>query len=278
MNTSISVFGGTGFIGSSYIKQSKHNCLVVPRDERNPPTDQVLYLISTVDNYNVFSDLKLDVETNLIVLMETLEHCKRDKMCFNFVSSWFVYGMDQKLPISETAYCDPKGFYSITKRAAEQLLMSWCKTFGINYRILRLGNIYGPNDQKASKKKNAIGFMVNEVQNHRPISLYEDGLVMRDMLHIDDTVRAIDLVLEKGELNTIYNIGSGVPTKLRDIIDIAVSLTSSTSVISSIPTPTFHQQVQARDVWLDTEKLQKLGFVPQISLEEGIKTLLSTHY
>lgn len=274
MNTSISVFGGTGFVGSAFVKKSHHNCVVVPREQRNPPTDSVLYLISTVDNYNVFSDLQRDINTNLVTLMETLEHCRRESMCFNFVSSWFVYGTHSSLPVSETAQCDPRGFYSITKRAAEQLLISWCTTFGVNYRILRLGNIYGPGDTKASTKKNAIQHMVREVQNNRPINLYENGMIVRDMLHVDDTVRAIDLVLEKGEINSIYNIGSGQPTLLRDIIDIATYLTDSTSEINSIPTPAFHQQVQARDFWLDTTKLQELGFTPQVPLEQGIKTLL----
>jgi len=275
METAISVFGGTGFVGSAFVKQSKNNCLVVTREERNPLSNTVLYLISTVDNYNVFSDLTKDVHTNLAVLMETLAHCKRENLVFNFVSSWFVYGTHCDLPVNETAPCDPKGFYSITKRTAEQLLISWAQTFGVAYRILRLGNIYGPGDNKASKKKNAIQYMVREIQNHRPVSLYENGMIMRDMLHIDDTVRAIDLVLEKGELNTIYNIGSGQPTLLRDVIDIAVWLTDSTSEVNSIPTPQFHQQVQAKDFWLDTTKLKNLGFCPQVPFEQGIKTLLA---
>ena len=275
MNTSISVFGSTGFVGSAFVQKSKNNCVVVPRESRNPPTDSILYLISTVDNYNVFSDLTKDVHTNLTVLMQTLENCKRQNLVFNFVSSWFVYGTHADLPVAETAHCDPKGFYSITKRTAEQLLMSWCETFGVAYRILRLGNIYGPGDNKASKKKNAIQHMVGEIQNHRPVSLYENGMIIRDMLHIDDTVRAIDLVLEKGELNTIYNIASGQPTLLRDVIDIARWLTDSRSEVNSIPTPQFHQQVQARDFWLDTTKLKNLGFVPQVPLEQGIKTLLA---
>lgn len=275
MNTSISVFGGTGFVGGAFVQKSKNNCVVVPREARNPPTYTVLYLISTVDNYNVFSDLNKDVHTNLTVLMQTLEHCRRENLVFNFVSSWFVYGTQAALPVVETALCDPKGFYSITKRTAEQLLISWCETFGVAYRILRLCNIYGPGDNKASTKKNAIQHMVREIQNHHPINLYESGMIIRDMLHIDDAVRAIDLVLEKGELNTIYNIGSGQPTLLRDVIDIARWLTDSRSEVNSIPTPQFHQQVQARDFWLDTTKLKNLGFVPQVPLEQGIKTLLA---
>jgi nucleoside-diphosphate-sugar epimerase len=276
MSTRISVFGGTGFIGSAFLRGTKHNGQLVSREQRDPPTNTVLYFISTVDNYNVFTDLTLDINTNLITLMETLRHCQREGMCFNFISSWFVYGSHESLPVPETAVCDPRGFYSITKRTAEQLLISWCTTFGVNYRILRLGNIYGPGDNKVSKRKNAIQHMVQEIQDHRPVQLYEGGVVCRDLLYIDDAVRAIDLVLEQGEYNTIYNVGSGEPTLLRDVIDTAVLLTNSRSPIENIHTPAFHQQIQARDFWLDTTKLQALGFKPRVSLAEGLATLFSS--
>ncbi len=274
METAISVFGATGFVGSAFVKKSKHATVSVARDTRVPPTNNILYLISTTDNYNVFSDLHKDINTNLTVLMETLEHCKKSRLVFNFVSSWFVYGTHENLPVSETAYCDPKGFYSITKRAAEQLLMSWCQTFNVNYRILRLSNIYGPGDNRASTKKNAIQHMVTQLKHHQPIQLYEGGMIHRDLLYIDDAVRAIDLVLDKGELDCIYNIGYGSPTLLRDVIDTAIYLTESKSVVHEIPTPDFHKQIQARDFWLDTTRLQLLGFNPQIHLDQGLETLL----
>ena len=108
----------------------------------------------SVDNYNVFKDITLDVETNLKVLCEVLENCKKEGIVFNFVSSWFVYG-DVPLPAREEYYCKPTGFYSITKKAAEDLIISFCKTFGTEYRILRLCNVLGRGDGKVSAKKNA---------------------------------------------------------------------------------------------------------------------------
>ena len=136
------------------------------------------------------------------------------------------------------------------------------------------GNIYGAGDLKTSRKKNAIQFMVSQIAENQPVELYEGGDVVRDLLHIDDAVRAIHLVMEHGELNTIYNIGSGEPTYLRDVIDIAVKLTDSKSKISSIPTPDFNKQVQAKDFYLNTAKLASLGFKQLISLDDGIRSLL----
>ena len=61
--------------------------------------------------------------------------------------------MNASLDTKESDYCDPTGFYSITKRAAEQLIISYCNTFNLKYRILRLTNIIGENDKKVSSQK-----------------------------------------------------------------------------------------------------------------------------
>ena len=194
-------------------------------------------------------------------------------MTFNFISSWFVYG-NVPLPAKETATCDPKGFYSITKRAAEQLLISYCETFGLNYRILRLSNILGPQDKKVSKKKNALQYMINQLKNNEDISLYDGGNTYRDYLYVDDCVDAINLILEKGDLNTIYNIGSGYPTYIGKVIEYAKEQLNSTSNIGNIPPAEFHNIVQTKNMVLDTTKLQLLGFKPKYSSYDIVNTLI----
>jgi nucleoside-diphosphate-sugar epimerase len=153
----ISIFGGTGFIGSKFYNKYKDESIVIGREDTQPQSNKVLYLISTVDNYNVLQDSFIDIETNLTHLMKVLDNCKGKDIEFTFVSSWFVYG-DTHLPARETSPCRPKGFYSITKLAAEQLLESYCKTFNIKYNIVRLGNVIGKGDGKASKKKMHYNF------------------------------------------------------------------------------------------------------------------------
>ena len=133
---------GHGFIGSNYNK--KYLSIVNSKNDIQPASmcSDVLYTISTIDNYNIFNNLHVDVDTNLTHLLRVLDQFKQmqDKSqythTFNFVSSWFVYG-DVTLPATEESYCNPKGFYSITKRAAEQLLISFCETFNLHYRIFR---------------------------------------------------------------------------------------------------------------------------------------------
>ena len=267
-----SIYGGTGFVGGNFCQRFSDNVILQNRDERKPNTNEIIYFISTVDNYNVHTNITLDVETNLKVLCEVLDFCRDTNTVFNFISSWFVYG-ETELPAKEEYYCKPTGFYSITKKTAEDLLISFCKTYGVKYRILRLCNVYGPGDSKVSKKKNAIQYMINLLKEDSEVSLYDDGTPIRDLMHRDDVCSAIDLVLEKGELNTVYNIGSGHPTTVRDIIQMAKQILQSKSQITSIETPEFHSIVQTKNFWMDTTRLQSLGFSQKITLEQGIKEL-----
>jgi len=268
----ISIFGGSGFIGGNYCKMFPNKVIKIKREERQPKSKDILYFISTIDNYNVFDNLTLDVETNLKILCEVLENCKNKEITFNFISSWFVYG-DTSLPAKENAYCNPKGFYSITKRAAEQLLISFCETYEINYRILRLCNVYGNQDQKVSKKKNAIQYMINLLKNNEDVFLYDKGDHLRDIMHVDDVCMAINIILENGKINKIYNVGSGHPTKIYDIMQIAKNYINSKSNFISITAPKFYTIVQPKNFWMNVDELQELGFKQQISLKEGIQSL-----
>lgn len=268
----ISVFGGTGFVGNNYCKMFPTKVFKIDRDDRIPKTNEILYFISTVDNYNVFTDLQVDVDTNLKILCEVLENCKEKNITFNFISSWFVYGKTD-LPAKEEYHCSPTGFYSITKKCAEDLLISFCKTYKINYRILRLCNVYGIGDNKVSKKKNAIQYMINLLKENKEVSLYDSGTHIRDLMYVDDVCSAINLVLEKGELNSIYNIGSGTGVKIGDVINTAKNILQSESVIESIECPEFHNLVQVKDFWMDNTKLMSLGFKQSVSIQDGLSML-----
>ena len=279
----ISVYGSTGFIGSFYCNLYPDEVARVkrwPEGNKRPHSKDILYLISTVHNYNIFDNPFLDINTNLNVLIETLESCRKkynSDFTFNFISSWFVYGKTQDLPASENAACNPKGFYSITKRAAEQILISYCETYKINYRILRLANIYGTEDKKASKKKNAFLHLAQEVIKNRDIQLYNKGENIRDFLHVSDACRAINLIIKKGKLNEIYNVGSGQPNNFIDTMNYVKAKSKSTSEFKFIDPPEFHKIVQVQDMYLNTSKLKNLGFRQKIPIQKGMDEIVSNN-
>lgn len=268
----LALYGGTGFVGSNYAKRFQDDVVVVPREQNNMDgTDDALYLISTTHNYHVYDDLHKDINTNLNKLVDVLPNVNGT---FNFVSSWFVYGggYGKYGPAKEGDVCNPKGFYSITKKAAEDLVESYCKTFKKKYRILRLCNVIG-GDVGAGKKKNALEYLINSIVKNEPINLY-NGDNYRNFLHVEDVCDAIKLITEKGKLGEIYNIGGEESTRINDIVDYVMKKTGSTSKITYIDAPEFHQIVQSPNFFMDCEKLRYLGFQQKYTTYQSVDKIL----
>lgn len=280
-----SIFGAFGFVLGEFCRQFPDQVIRIPKHEVVPSSPQILYGISTTDNYNVFENVTVDIETNLIHLMEVLDACYKtygNKFEFTFISSWFVYGkpefeMVDGFPLHEEAPCNPTGFYSITKRTAEQLLISYCETFGIKYKILRLANVLGSRDGKVSKKKNALQFLLDAIVHNEDIELYDGGKFYRDYIDVRDCARAIKIAMDFGT-EKIYNISNGNSHLFRDLIDDAVKYSESTSnVWDKMDKPEFHSVVQSKDVFLSNEKLKKLNYAPEFTIEQTIHKIIDDY-
>lgn len=263
---------GHGFIGKHY--SSVFPCIVNSRNDLHPKSNEILYFISTTDNYNVHNNPYIDIETNLTTLIRVLENCKnmKENVTINFASSWFVYGHGDN--IDENGHCDPQGFYSITKRTAEQLLISYCKTFNINYRIMRIANVIGIGDRNASLKKNALTGLLQKIFKNEEVNIYNGGDFYRDYIDVRDLVHAINLVCTRGKMNEIYNIGTGQPTKFIDAINYIVEQTRSTSKINFVDASPFHKIVQTKSFTMNCDKITNLGFQPKYSVYDTIDTLI----
>lgn len=281
-NEKISVYGSYGFVGGEFCRKFPDEIIRISKHDVVPQSNRILYLISTTDNYNVFDNVTIDVETNLLHLMEVLDACHKTygtDFEFNFISSWFVYGkaefdMVENFPQMEESHCNPAGLYSITKRCAEQMLISYCETFKIKYRILRLSNVLGARDNKVSKKKNALQYLLDAIVHNEDIELYDGGDFYRDYIDVRDAVSAIKLVIEKGTY-PIYNLSNGTSHKFKDLIDYAVNYSKSKSnVWDKLEKPEFHSIVQSKDVFLSNVKLKELGYVPEYTIEKTLATII----
>ena len=105
------------------------------------------------------------------------------------------------------------------------------------------------------------------------IELYESGDVVRDFLHVEDACKAIELICSKSAKNQIYNVGGGKPVKIKTIFKLAKDKIKSNSKINSIKSPEFHQLVQPKDFWMNTSKLNYLGFKQKYNLEAIVSSL-----
>ncbi len=276
----LSVMGSTSFVGSRYCALYPHEAYPEPSRMVQPLCGDVLFLRSTTDNYAPQrGDLTTDIEVNLLHLMRVLDHVghMRGRGVFTFVSSWFVSanaGTDPAHPARETDLCDPRGFYSATKLCAEHLVRSYCETFRIPYRVLRLGNVLGV-DPRASTQKAALVHMLGQVKRGEDVTVYT-GDCYRNVLHVDDICRAIHLCLSRDEtLNSVTNIGAPRSERMVDLIEHAKAVTGSKSRITLVAPPRFHQIVQAESFWMDTTKLRSLGFVPDMDAYQAVERTLA---
>ena len=270
----LSVFGATGYVGSNYCRMYPDN-IPIPRGQRHPESSDILYFISTTTNQNVFKDLQIDIDTNLKILTEVLSHCKRTDTVFNFVSSGFVYDNDI-IDAKEDDPCNPTGFYSITKRCAESLVISYCKTFGINYRIFRIGNVFGI-DPTVTQGKNVLGYLIRCLKKNDPIHMYGGGDYQKDYMHIDDVCRAMDELMVNGDKNEIYNIGTGVSRSSREIIEYCKEKVGSTSEIIDVPFPDDQDYLQIKNFTMNVDKLNAIGFVPKLDIDTGLDMMCEVY-
>lgn len=272
MKNKISVFG-VGFIGSNYCRMFPDDVIPIESGDTNPKSSDVLYMRSTTDNYNVFSDVHLDINVNLNGLMDVLPNVTGT---INYVSSWFVYASPKtniQSPVDENSPCHPNGMYSICKLTAEMLTRSYCETFNKKYRIMRLCNVIG-GDNGAGKKKNAFEFLLGKIKKNEDIDVYI-GNNYRNYMHVEDVCRAMRLIMERGKQDEIYNIGFRESYRLEDLLTYAIKVSGSTSKINHVEAPAFHKIVQAESFFMKCDKLYKLGFLPHYSPFEAISKIIS---
>jgi nucleoside-diphosphate-sugar epimerase len=271
MTDKISVFGGTGFIGNVFCKLYPKDTIIIPRESKDFNTKEVLYFISTTTNQSIFKDLHVDIDTNLKLFVDFLSNCKNRDVTINFISSGFVYGNDI-VDAKETDCCNPTGFYSITKRCAEQLLISFCETFKIKYRIFRIGNVYGL-DKTISPGKNVLAYMVRLLKEDKQIKLYDGGNFLKDYMFVEDICKSIKLIIDSGNINEVYNISSGESLSFRKIIENAKSIVNSSSEIVDVLIPPDQEFIQVKNMTLNNDKLKSLGFSCDTNFYDGLQIL-----
>lgn len=300
---SLLVTGGAGFIGSEFVRQGANlgykitvvDKLTYAGDLNRLKEVKGRYKFYKVDICNkkkideVFKKEKPDVvihfaaeshvdrsivdgtsfiESNIKgthVLLDISRKYKLKK--FIHISTDEVYGDIKKGKFTEKSQIKPNSPYAASKAAADLLVGSYVNTYGFPAIIVRASNNYGPWQYP----EKLIPVIIRKALENKKVPVYAKGLNKREWIYVSDCAKAIYLLLQKGKIGEVYNIGSGIEQKNIDMVtNILKKLNKPESLVQFVKDRLGHDFRYS----LDSVKIKKLGWKPEISFKNGIEVTL----
>ena len=208
--------------------------------------------------------------TNIVGTSVLMDACRRYGIRrFHQISTDEVYGdlpLDRpELLFTEETPLKTSSPYSSSKAAADLLVMAYHRTYGLPVTISRCSNNYGPYQHQ----EKLIPRMIFKALTDEPLPVFGQGLNVRDWLYVDDHCRAIDLILHKGCVGEIYNIGGHNEMRNIDIVRLICHvLGKPESLITFVEDRKGHDLRYA----IDPSKIHReLGWLPETKFEDGLK-------
>lgn len=298
----ILVTGGAGFIGSNFIRYmlQEHPYHIINLDAltycgnlenlrgveddprytfvRGSITDRKLVdgIIKDVDAVINFAaeshvdrsieDPEIFIRTNILGTQTLLEASRKHGVeRFIQISTDEVYGSAEKGYFTEETPLAPNSPYSASKASADLMVRAYHRTYGLPVNITRCSNNYGPYQFP----EKLIPLMITNALENKPLPVYGDGMNVRDWIHVLDHCRAVDLVLHRGRVGEVYNIGGNSERRNIEIVELIVKeLGRDESLIRFVEDRPGHDRRYA----IDASKIRnELGWKPLYSFEEGIR-------
>jgi len=230
--------------------------------------DSVVHLVSSTNPATSALRPRSDVTENLLGFLDLLEILKESKQTrLIFVSSGgAVYGVPNTLPIGESHSTNPVSAYGTVKLAIEKFLHVYGLEFGLDYRILRISNPYGPH-QVNSAGQGLVPTIIERAIKKEPLTVWGDGSNIRDYLFVEDAVGAIVKSLADNSEHKILNIGSGVGKSILDLVSEVEDLLGESIDIRFEAKRFSDAPANVLDVSLAK---MVLNWAPQTSLTEGL--------
>ncbi|RLK63648.1 dTDP-glucose 4,6-dehydratase [Atopobacter sp. AH10] len=211
------------------------------------------------------------VETNVLGTTTLLNASKKYGVKrYLQVSTDEVYGsLKEEGYFTEKTALAPNSPYSASKASADLLVMAYHRTFGLPVNITRCSNNYGPYQFP----EKLIPLMIGQVMDGLELPVYGTGKNVRDWLHVLDHCRAIDLVLRKGRVGEIYNVGGHNERSNNQIVETIVKqMNYSKDKITYVKDRLGHDFRYAID---PTKLVEELGFKPLYTFDTGIKETIN---
>ena len=243
--------------------------------------DSVIHFAAQSHVQNSFDNSIEFTNDNILGTHNLLECCKKYGKLKKFihVSTDEVYG-ESMLDVNEQKKTEhsilcPTNPYAATKAGAELIAQSYNHSFGMPIIITRGNNVYGPRQYP----EKLIPKFIKQLKEGNKVTIQGDGSCVRAFLHAYDTAKAFQIVLEKGKIGEIYNIGcdEGMEYSVKDVASLLIQKIKGENVcvdkwIDYIEDRPFND----KRYYISNQKLKNLGWDISINFKEGIKQLISS--
>ena len=225
-------------------------------------------------------DPQADLESNVGATLRLLEAIRRrepdQRPTVVFSSSGgTVYGRLTEIPVPETHVFGPITAYGVSKATSELYLAFYSDVYGLDCRVARISNPFGAGQNPQRPQGAASAFLFKAVENE-PITIWGDGSVVRDFLHICDVAEAlVTIALAPSETcgnPAVFNIGSGLGVSLNGIIDTLSDLLGTRPDVRYVDGRNFDIPVSVLDV---TRIAERLGWEPRLTFSQGCQHMIN---
>lgn len=243
-------------------------------DSLTEGVEKVFHLVSTSRPGTHFDDYFDELEQNVAPTIKLLESCVKNgvKQVVFLSSGGTIYGLSKGIPHTELDQTNPICSYGIQKLTIEKYLQLFYKNHGLDYRIIRLANPFGPL-QNPNGGLGAVTTFSHQAVDKEKLHVFGDGSITRDYIYIDDAIQGIINICKYNGTEKLFNLGSGKGSSLINVIKCIESILGEDLLVE------FHsgREVDVPYSVLDISKYQ--GIAPNhkmLALSDGIKEML--HY
>ncbi len=256
------LFGAPGF---TFVEHDVSNYVWVPDD-----VDAVLHFASPASPNDYLEMPIQTLKVGSLGTHNTLGLAKAKNAAYFLASTSEVYGEPHVHPQTEDYWGNvnpvgPRGVYDEAKRFSEAMTMAYQRYHGLDTRIVRIFNTYGPR-MRPDDGRVVSNFIVQALKRE-PLTIYGDGSQTRSFCFVDDEVRGLIALLDSDENNPV-NIGNPNEFTILELAEIVLEVTGSSSTIKRHPLPTDDPTQRKPDI---TRAREILGWEPRIQLREGIE-------
>jgi len=232
--------------------------------------DTIMHFAAQTHVDNSFGNSFQFTQNNIMGTHVMLESAKAAGIKrFIHVSTDEVYGeqrMDQE-SMNEEQVLEPTNPYAATKAGAEFLAKSYHRSFGMPIIITRGNNVYGPHQYP----EKLIPKFINQLMRGRQVTLHGTGTNMRNFLYVEDVARAFEVILFKGQVGVVYNIGGSNERANRDVAKDLIRLAGYGSKESEMMTFVEDRVFNDLRYHINSDRLFELGWRELVSWEDGIR-------